>query len=279
MVIRRTWRRVRHLARVGTAFAYFWGGGAFLSWVHLPLVWRRAPDRAAARRRCQEALRRGFGVYLRYPRRVGLVAFDPAEVQLDLPRGPCVLVANHPTILDVVILMAVEGDVCTVVKDYYYQLPMVNRLLRYCGHINGGEGGLGWNADAMEQCLARLRDGQRLLFFPEGTRSPEEGLHPFHRGAFEVARRAGVPVVPVLVRVSRPVLKRGVPWYRFPQEVIAYDLRRLAVRHVTGGRRASIDMAGSLREEMMTELAALSGVPMDPGRGMACTPPILARNS
>lgn len=208
------------------------------------------------------------------------MSFDPAQVRLDLPDGPCVIVANHPTILDVVILMAVRGDVCTVVKDYYYRLPLVNRLLRFCGHINGGEGGLGWNARAMEECLARLRNGQSLLFFPEGTRSPDDDLHPFHRGAFEVARRAGVPVAPVLVRVSHSVLKRGVPWYRVPQRVIAYDLCAMPVRHITGGRRASIAMARTLREEMVTILDSLKGVPIGAQRGMGCpsAPPIAARN-
>jgi 1-acyl-sn-glycerol-3-phosphate acyltransferase len=269
VVIRRALRKAWHLTRVGGSFAYFWSGGAFLSWVSMPLLWSRAPDPASARRRCQKALHRGFGVYLRFPRWAGIMSFDPARVRLDLPAGPCVLVANHPTILDVVLLMAVRDDLCTVVKDYYYQLPMVNRLLRYCGHIRGGDQGLGWSAHAMDECLARLRDGHSLLFFPEGTRSPEQDLHPFHRGAFEVARRAGVPVVPVLIRVSHPVLKRGVPWYRVPDRVIEYEIGTLAPRQVTGGRKGSRAMASAVRDEMRAWLEAVRHVPVDAERDMS----------
>jgi 1-acyl-sn-glycerol-3-phosphate acyltransferase len=266
--MRRALRKAWHLTRVGAGFAYFWSGGAYLSWVYMPWVWHRAPNLDEARRRCQALLHKGFGVYLRFPRRMGIVGFDPAKVHLDLPDEPCVLVANHPTILDVVVLMALRDDLCTVVKDYYYQLPMVNRLLRYCGHINGGEGGLGWNAEAMGECLARLRSGQSLLFFPEGTRSPEADLHPFSRGGFEVARRAGVPLVPVLIRVSHPVLKRGVPWYRVPDRTIEYDVRALPARRIHGGRQASIAMARQVRDELAARLASLADVPIGADRGM-----------
>jgi 1-acyl-sn-glycerol-3-phosphate acyltransferase len=268
MSVWRPLRRVWHVARVGFAFLYFWSGGAILSWIYMPLLRWRAPDAAAARRRCQRALHRGWRAYLGFMRRVGLVRFDPRAPALHLPEGPCVIVANHPTLIDVVLTLAVWDGLCTVVKDYYYQLPMVNRLLRYCGHIQGGEEGLGWSADAMEACLSRLRDGHSLLFFPEGTRTPDEGLLPFQRGAFEVARRAGVPVVPLVIHVSHSVLKRGVPWYRVPDRVIEYDLQLLEPRFVVGGRRASIAMARDLRQEMAMALDGTGDVPSGAERGM-----------
>jgi 1-acyl-sn-glycerol-3-phosphate acyltransferase len=55
-----------------------------------------------------------------------------------------------------------------------------------------------------------------VLIFPEGTRSPMGGLGSFKRGAFEIACRARVPVLPVLIRCEPSALSKGRPWYDIP---------------------------------------------------------------
>jgi 1-acyl-sn-glycerol-3-phosphate acyltransferase len=64
---------------------------------------------------------------------------------------------------------------------------------------------------------ARLAEGFPVLVFPEGTRSPYEGLRRFRRGAFEVARKSSVPLVPLFLRCAPPALGKGVPVWRHPR--------------------------------------------------------------
>ena len=79
----------------------------------------------------------------------------------------------------------------------------------------------------MAEALERLRDGMPVLIFPEGTRSPEGGLRAFKRGAFEIAYRAGVPIVPLFIRCQPPVLSKEAPWYRAPRIPPRYTITRL----------------------------------------------------
>jgi 1-acyl-sn-glycerol-3-phosphate acyltransferase len=90
----------------------------------------------------------------------------------------------------------------------------------------------------LDASCAELAAGSSVLLFPEGTRSPPGGLHPFGRIALEIASRAGRPIEPMLVTCEPPALGRGVPWYRFPRQRVCYHLRPLAVVHVATGREA-----------------------------------------
>ena len=96
-----------------------------------------------------------------------------------------------------------------------------------CGQIPGG-GTLADNVGSLNEALERLRRGHSVLLFPEGTRSPAGGLHAFRRGAFELARRAGVPVIPIVIRAEPPGLYRGLAWYEIPSRPIVLDVQLLA---------------------------------------------------
>jgi 1-acyl-sn-glycerol-3-phosphate acyltransferase len=245
----------------GSAFVFFWSGGAVLSWIVLPLVGRRLPERER-QRRCRRWVQWGFGVFHDYMRVLGLTDYDPREVELALPDGPFVMIANHPTLVDVTAIVSVVGDLAVVVKPTHWRSG-VNRLLDLCGHIRGGgdDGGRGGGVEALAaasvavQALERLRDGQPVLIFPEGTRSPEDGLHPFQRGAFEIARRAQVPIVPVLVTADPPWLMKHQRWQDVPDRMNSMRIRRLdgdeAVQAATGGSR---ELAAAYRALYQTRL-------------------------
>jgi 1-acyl-sn-glycerol-3-phosphate acyltransferase len=79
----------------------------------------------------------------------------------------------------------------------------------------------------MDAALERLRAGVPILIFPEGTRSPERRLHRFHPGAFQIAARAGVPLVPLLITCDPPTLKRGAPWYCVPERTVELRVTQL----------------------------------------------------
>lgn len=86
-----------------------------------------------------------------------------------------------------------------------------------------------------------MREGMPLLIFPEGTRSPTDGLHPFKQGACEIACRGNVPVVPVLLRCTPPALERGRPWYDIPRRKANFTMQVLpALRPADFGSDAAV---------------------------------------
>lgn len=209
----------------GSAFAFFWGGGALMSSAVLPVVALLPGSEDARRRRVQRLVQGGFVAFHDYMRATGLIRYDPRETRIDLPDGPCVVIANHPTLIDVTAIMSARGELSCVVKEEHFDGPFIGRLLKLAGHIDGGDGTPLASGAVVHQALERLAAGQPVLIFPEGTRSPALGLGAFHRGAFEIARRSGAPIVPLLVLVSPPTLMKGEPWYELPRETVRLEVR------------------------------------------------------
>ena len=122
----------------------------------------------------------------------------------NLPEGQCIVVANHASYLDgVVMTAALPARFGFVVKREMNTVPLAGLLLRRIGtefvdRFNRHKGG----TDA-RRVLRTAASGHSLVFFPEGTFTPEVGLGKFHTGAFAIAARANCPVVPAVIRGTR----------------------------------------------------------------------------
>jgi len=127
-----------------------------------------------------------------------------------LPTGPCVVVANHASYLDGIVLKAaLPARFSFVIKKEFSSVPLAGLLLRRIGsefvdRFNRHAGGM----DA-RRLLKAAHVGQALAFFPEGTFLAEPGLGKFHSGAFAIAARAELPVVPLAIRGTRHILPSG----------------------------------------------------------------------
>jgi 1-acyl-sn-glycerol-3-phosphate acyltransferase len=137
------------------------------------------------------------------------------------------VIANHPTLIDTTALLATVRHLCCVVPSGYYYNPALLPLLWCCGHLHARGRSIASGVGVLQLALQRLTAGHSLLIFPEGTRSPARSLGPFKRGAFEIAQQANVELVPVVLRVSRPVLNHSTPWYALPPQAVAYGIEVL----------------------------------------------------
>lgn len=124
-----------------------------------------------------------------------------------IPTDPCIVVANHTSYIDGLIMAAVlPPRFSFVIKKEMNAVPLANWLLRRIGsefveRFDRRKGAL----DARRVLRAAQR-GQALAFFPEGTFSRERGMLRFHSGAFTTAARMGWPVVPAVIRGAREIL-------------------------------------------------------------------------
>jgi 1-acyl-sn-glycerol-3-phosphate acyltransferase len=256
---RRTAGWARHVLRValtGIAFAGFFSGGALLGWVVLRLVHLWPGTLVERQRRCQRLVRTTWVWFHDYLRWVGLVDFDRVRQTVEV-EAPAIIVANHPTLLDITALTIAVGPACIVAKKALFANLLVGPLLRACGHISVGSPDDGADS-AVDQAEARLRAGHVVILFPEGTRSPVGELGRFRRGAFELARRTGLPVVPVRITAEPPMLWKGVPWYSIPRQTVDFRLQPLSPIFVpTSATMADLhEITAKTRAALAAEVAA-----------------------
>jgi 1-acyl-sn-glycerol-3-phosphate acyltransferase len=130
-----------------------------------------------------------------------------------LPAAGAILVANHASYLDgLVLVAALPGETAFVAKTELAAQVFAGRFLPRLGAVFVERVDPERGARDTQSALAAARAGRRLLFFPEGTLSRMPGLMAFHLGAFVAAVEAGLPVVPVTLRGTRSIL-RGDQWF------------------------------------------------------------------
>jgi 1-acyl-sn-glycerol-3-phosphate acyltransferase len=124
-----------------------------------------------------------------------------------LPATACVVVANHASYLDgVVLFAALPPTFGFVIKREVSKMPLANLLLRRIGsHFVARDSGHKGALDT-RRLLKRAHAGDALAFFPEGTFQLRPGLGAFRSGAFAIAAKTQLPIVPVAIRGTRAAL-------------------------------------------------------------------------
>lgn len=124
-----------------------------------------------------------------------------------LPAGQCVVVCNHASYLDgIVLTAALPGRFGFVIKREMAAVPLAGILLRRLGSEFVERFDRQRGASDARRVLRNAGNGQSLVFFPEGTFTRTPGLLKFHIGAFVTAARVGCPVVPAVLRGTRRAL-------------------------------------------------------------------------
>jgi 1-acyl-sn-glycerol-3-phosphate acyltransferase len=196
---------LRVLTLVAARFAYaLWtllvflavGLSALALLVVLPDVTRR---RSAARAAARGFLRlAGMPLTVKFPGR--------------LPAGQCVVVCNHASYLDgIVLTAALPARFGFVIKREMAAVPLAGALLRRLGSEFVERFDRARGASDARRVLRNAIQGHSLVFFPEGTFTRSPGLLKFHTGAFATATRAGCPLVPAVLRGTRRALPPGRP--------------------------------------------------------------------
>jgi 1-acyl-sn-glycerol-3-phosphate acyltransferase len=253
--------RVVRTVLVALCFGGFWSGSVLVGWLWLPFVVLWPGARVDKMRRVLRTVRRGFAVFhfsmraLRlYHRTSPFDVLRPAGARVG---GPVVLVANHPTLCDVTSIVSKFPNVVAVARPSLANHPLLRRLVRACGFIPIG-------AHMLREAEERLRMGFDVLIFPEGTRSPLGGpLHPFHRGAFELAARANVPIVLLKLTCTPPALSKRLPIWRVADQMAVLTIEPIDTIYPATSELGSKATARAIEQRYRD----LLGYPALPGAG------------
>lgn len=141
--------------------------------------------------------------------------------------GPCVVVANHRSSIDAILLLALLPPTSLVIKARHARKPAYACLVHFFDFVSMEAGAPTSMRRSMDKCRKLLAAGMNLLIFPEGLRASTSRLMPFADFAFHIALEHGVPVVPIAIQSDRPFLNRQ-PGSYFPPDVARFRIRVLA---------------------------------------------------
>lgn len=121
---------------------------------------------------------------------------------------PTVFVANHRSLVDILVLFRTFADFKWVSKIEIFRIPVIGWNMRLNDYIPIDRGNRDSARAMMRQCEEALGRGSPIMMFPEGTRSMDGRLRPFKPGAFELALRTGCPIQPILIEGSGAALPK-----------------------------------------------------------------------
>ncbi|MEO7066680.1 MAG: lysophospholipid acyltransferase family protein [Rhodanobacter sp.] len=205
------------LFATGASFAMFGIGGLILRVLILPTFALLPGGPTARRRRARAAISRAFHWHVQFMYRTRVLDFriDGAE---RLGRPGQLIIANHPSLIDVVFLISQIRDANCVIKASLWHNPYMHGAVRAAQYISN-------NPEILEQAAAVLREGQTLIMFPEGTRTTPGQPPVFHRGAAAIALRGARTITPVYITVKPSTLTKAEAWYHIPWRRMVVHLR------------------------------------------------------
>lgn len=124
------------------------------------------------------------------------------------PRATYVIISNHQSILDILLLNCLRYRFKWISKIENMKVPVLGWYIRMAGYITVNRGNEESKALMLQQALECLRRGISIMIFPEGTRSTDREIGFFRRGAFQLAIESGTPVLPVIIDGTGGVLPK-----------------------------------------------------------------------
>ena len=220
------------LAGTGIAFATIFGGGAVLALTAFPIVHMITPPGHQRRERNQFLIHHVFRLYVRMLQLLRLIDLEVEGAEKLRDSRGCLIVANHPSLLDVVLLMALVRQSQCVVKKELWESPFLGRVVRSAGYIRND---LAFDP-MLTACRNALAEGNSLIIFPEGTRTLVRGPMRLRRGFANIALHLQARIQLVTITCEPPTLVKGENWWMIPP-------RRPCFRVEVGDR---LDTAGWL---------------------------------
>lgn len=209
-LINRAWR----LFGTGLSFAVFGIGALFLVVLVFPLISLLSKDRDSRTLRARSVVNHSFRGFLWMMHSLGVFDFDvdPRCREACSAEHGLIVVANHPTLIDVVQLLAEVKHGNCIVKRALWNNPFLGGVVRATNYISNDD-----PEELLSRCVEALKQGETLVIFPEATRTVTGRPMQLRRGAARVALASGAPMQMIHIRCDPSTLSKAEHWYAIPR--------------------------------------------------------------
>ncbi|MBA3588711.1 MAG: 1-acyl-sn-glycerol-3-phosphate acyltransferase [Methylibium sp.] len=186
----------------------------------------------------------GYRFYWSVVAPLGMLRLDASALDALRDEPRLIIVANHPSLLDALLLVARLPKSACIMKASLMHNPFLGAGARLARYIRNDS-----TRSMVRLAVEDLRRGGQLVVFPEGTRTTQAPINPFRPGVTLIAKLAAAPIQTVFIDTDSPYLGKGWPLWKLPPLPIAFSVR-------LGERFAPADDASALLEEIERSVAA-----------------------
>jgi len=209
------YKRINRLWRIlatGFCFSAFGIGGLLLSLIILPLQRLLYRNNERRKKAARYTVHLSFKCFVAGMKLLGVlnVSIEGAE-QLKNQQGK-IIIANHPSLIDVVVLISLIENADCVIKSKLFNNPFIGGVLRSSGYISNSD-----PDKLIEDCAKSVAMGNNIVIFPEGTRTNSKLPLKLQRGFANIALRSGADLMFISIEVTPSTLTKDNVWYNVPE--------------------------------------------------------------
>lgn len=205
------------LIATAICFAAF-GLGCVLLLIVFPMLRLVIRNQAARSRQSKAVIHCAFQCFIGLMHGLGVLRFEIIGRER-LNRTGLLVLANHPSLIDTVFLIALVQHADCIVKAGLRSNLFTRGPINAAGYICNDYGD-----ELIGDCIASLRSGNNLIIFPEGTRTPPSGQIHLKRGAAHIALRAQSNITPVVITCQPKTLGKHEKWWQIPPKLVRFRI-------------------------------------------------------
>jgi 1-acyl-sn-glycerol-3-phosphate acyltransferase len=183
----------------------FWVAAAIFTLVYFPLIAILPLKKSQKQNLVLDTNARLFGFFTRLLEKLKLI--EVTLVLTPLPREGCLIVSNHPSELDFMLLLGTLPRTQCIVKAAILKNPLLGLPMKLAGYIGNDD-----PFALIQNCQDEIDKGGKVLIFPEGTRTVPGQPIRFNRGAASIATLTSCKIVPVFISIEPNCLYKGQSW-------------------------------------------------------------------
>jgi 1-acyl-sn-glycerol-3-phosphate acyltransferase len=176
-------------------------------------------------------------------------------------RRPYVVVSNHQSHADAPLISNLPGEMKWLAKVELFRMPIVGWLLKMAGDIPVDRGNKRQAAEVLIAIGNYLKQKCSVMVFPEGTRSPDGRVHRFNEGAFRIAIKEQVPILPLAIEGSRDCLPKHSWKFGDPANIVLKVFPPIETVGLTA--KDSDALCERVRQLIITQIAEWRKMPTD----------------
>ena len=205
------------LTVTGFCFVGFSAGGLLLSTLVFPPMYVLGRNTENRRLWAKWTIRKFFALMMLVLRASGTLRLELVGAEKLKEASSVLVLANHPSLIDIVVLLSLIPRATCVVKGGLSRNPFFGGVIRAAGYISNST-----PEKLIEDCTRALEAGNAVVIFPEGTRTRPNEQMKFLRGAAHVLLRTNRPMLPVLIQCTPPTLGKDSRWHDIPLEPVRF---------------------------------------------------------